>query len=509
MAGTNRNIQNRVYPIEGLRWLPFPDDNTLQSQGIVVSVRNDKSASARSRIESAQYVVSLREIVDNIVNQAVISGNKWDVQDETIPINNLRSGLNFTGPGVVVSDAGAGPDRLDVTIPSDMEKAVYDSNDDGVVNSADEVFGVQTTGPLKYYGTDQFGTPGFFDAAFGTPGHIINSNQYDPNTGLVNDVVYTQRLNLNLGPEFNVQDEGAGPDQTNVIDTAYATQLNGAILSVAVGGIAAGESVASLRGTPYFDLLDQIIFPAVPAVYTQPTVDLAVDVGTPAGPNYIKSGVSTDIQFTSTFNQNDAGAVNNYDLNRDGSSIDNDVSGSVQVFTDNISEFLPGGIFNLIIDYQAEFDHDIGPVLNDSHGNPSPPAIPAGQVLSNVVQYQIIYPYFFGASDNPIPTAVDIAAATEVIEPATETQSVQISSNIDQYIFLAIPADNAFVYNWWSLDDGNSGRVGALNFIRTIRIPVQDPGLLWTASYDIYVATHPSEVTNRKFTLSVEDVLNS
>lgn len=44
-----------------------------------------------------------------------------------------------------------------------MEKADYDSNDDGVVDAADEVDGISAAGNDKYYGTNDSGTAGFYD----------------------------------------------------------------------------------------------------------------------------------------------------------------------------------------------------------------------------------------------------------------------------------------------------------------------------------------------------------
>jgi hypothetical protein len=44
----------------------------------------------------------------------------------------------------------------------DMLKSVYDTDDDGVVDGADEVDGVAVAGNSKYYGTNASGVPGFF-----------------------------------------------------------------------------------------------------------------------------------------------------------------------------------------------------------------------------------------------------------------------------------------------------------------------------------------------------------
>lgn len=53
--------------------------------------------------------------------------------------------------------------EIEIATKGDMAKADYDTNDDGVVDGADEVDGVATAGNSKYYGTDASGTPGFHD----------------------------------------------------------------------------------------------------------------------------------------------------------------------------------------------------------------------------------------------------------------------------------------------------------------------------------------------------------
>ncbi|WRQ13111.1 hypothetical protein [Vibrio phage vB_VpM-pA2SJ1] len=45
----------------------------------------------------------------------------------------------------------------------DMQKSIYDPNDDGSVLLADNIKGASAAGNSKYYGTDNAGTPGFYD----------------------------------------------------------------------------------------------------------------------------------------------------------------------------------------------------------------------------------------------------------------------------------------------------------------------------------------------------------
>ena len=49
----------------------------------------------------------------------------------------------------------------------DMLKSVYDTDDDGVVDEAEAVDGVDAAGNSKYYGTDGSGTPGFYSLPAG------------------------------------------------------------------------------------------------------------------------------------------------------------------------------------------------------------------------------------------------------------------------------------------------------------------------------------------------------
>lgn len=70
------------------------------------------------------------------------------------------------------SSAGAG----------DMLKAVYDSDDDGVVDEAAAVEGVDTAGNSKYYGTNSGGTAGFYDLPAGGVSELDDLTDVDTST---------------------------------------------------------------------------------------------------------------------------------------------------------------------------------------------------------------------------------------------------------------------------------------------------------------------------------------
>lgn len=55
----------------------------------------------------------------------------------------------------------------------DMEKSVYDTNGNNIVDNSEKVEGVDTAGNSQYYGTDGSGTPGFHDLPSGGGGSSL------------------------------------------------------------------------------------------------------------------------------------------------------------------------------------------------------------------------------------------------------------------------------------------------------------------------------------------------
>lgn len=95
-----------------------------------------------------------------------------------------------------IKDEKQNPDLLDLrfisSLDGDMLKSVYDPNDDGIVDSAEKVDGVDTAGNDKYYGTNSAGEPGFYDLPVG---------------GISGSLDLGQRSLINFWQETNAQDD--------------------------------------------------------------------------------------------------------------------------------------------------------------------------------------------------------------------------------------------------------------------------------------------------------------
>lgn len=107
-----------------------------------------------------------------------------------------------SGTGVWGDIAGTLSDQTDLqnALDSKMAIADYDSDEDGVVDSAEKVQGVNTAGNSKYYGTNGSGVAGFYDlpsggaVSDGDKGDIVVSNngtQWDLDTSGVSAGSYT------------------------------------------------------------------------------------------------------------------------------------------------------------------------------------------------------------------------------------------------------------------------------------------------------------------------------
>jgi hypothetical protein len=88
------------------------------------------------------------------------TGTNLDVVQGATTLEGATA-LNFTGTGVTVTIDGTTANIAISTSAGDMLKSVYDTNNDGVIDSAESIAG--TPGTSKYYGTNNVGTKGFYD----------------------------------------------------------------------------------------------------------------------------------------------------------------------------------------------------------------------------------------------------------------------------------------------------------------------------------------------------------
>lgn len=116
-------------------------------------------------IYTNKYIPGVSNLVKPNQNKV---GWELKTQDDTGSIALVKDEFIFTIndiPVVTIDSSGLSLGG----IPGDMQKTVYDPNNDGIVASADnattanQIFGVQTAGNSKYYGTNDSGIVGFHD----------------------------------------------------------------------------------------------------------------------------------------------------------------------------------------------------------------------------------------------------------------------------------------------------------------------------------------------------------
>jgi len=100
----------------------------------------------------------------------------------------------------------------------DMKKADYDSNDNGIVDKAQEINGVDTSGNGTYYGKDSLGVVGFHPVPSGSAGGDMLKAVYDSNG---DGVVDTANSALTANAVTGVNASGN--------DTYYGKNASGAV----------------------------------------------------------------------------------------------------------------------------------------------------------------------------------------------------------------------------------------------------------------------------------------
>lgn len=160
-----------------------------------------------------------------------------------------------------------------------------------------------------------------------------------------------------------------------------AVDLN--VLDVEQGSYSSGDTI--IAGTTFEEIFNGMLQKVIPPTYTAPTVSLSG-----SGTLSVESGTLISATLTPTFNQNDAGLANNYELFRQ----------AVSIFINGVAAPHGATPFNIgdeNIIFNAELDYDIGPVKNDNTGTPDPTGqILAGQVTSNNVTYRGQRKLFYG-----------------------------------------------------------------------------------------------------------------
>lgn len=334
----------------------------------------------------------------------------------------------------------------------------------------------------------------------------------------------------------DIYDGSLAPVSTT-LNTTYDTQLSSTQLSVAVGGVAQNTPVSSFSGDSLVDVLNKILFPTQPPVYTQPTATLSDSVST------IKE-IGSDVtnNLTLRLDKKDSGG-----LNTTGNSITSQLSGSLTLsgptttsLTNLPSQFgfantnNPNQRFTYTavdsftmpssgsVTYTSVIKYLAGNQLLDSTGNPSGTAVVAGQKTPGNSGVSGIYPYFWGLSTSTwtnyatavaeVKATIQAGNATKVLAASNGTLTITFNATAGtDFMFFATPASATTKTKW---DDPNNplnnGSIAGTSFTdptrelfsapstQSITSPDQNAATdpLWSnISYKVYVALKSSDAT--------------
>lgn len=201
-----------------------------------------------------------------------------------------------------------------------------------------------------------------------------------------------------------------------------------------VGGLKTGDTIP--EGTTMDELIKLLTQKSVPASYTQPGVTCRVSAGTSAGSYEVGTEINTTIQ--GTFTQNDAGALTQIEVLKNGVSI---LSQAASPITTEAQTFTLG---EETVSFTAKATYAEGAIKDDNLGQPSPDGhIPAGSKTSAAVSFVGKRNLFYGTGVGAAPEAsseVVRGLANKKLGPANGT-SFNINVAVgQQYVIIAYPA---------------------------------------------------------------------
>lgn len=137
------NMNKTTYDPQNINGDAFLRSNHTGTQAISTVANLQSSLDAKA--DAAATTTALNGKVD------VVAGKGLSTNDYTTPEKSKLAGI---------------------AVGADMLKSVYDTNNDGIVDNAAKVNGVDTAGNRRYYGTNAAGTPGFYDLNFRSVSNI-------------------------------------------------------------------------------------------------------------------------------------------------------------------------------------------------------------------------------------------------------------------------------------------------------------------------------------------------
>lgn len=355
------------------------------------------------------------------------------------------------------------------------------------------------------------------------------------------NVIDSDVSKLNFISGFAAVDDAGVAGKVDV-NAVYNTALDNTIATEdALGGIAAGTTVADLKGDTIVSLLDALLFPTVLPTYNPlPTRGLTSsvtgtkEVGTTHNPALSATGTKnnagayTDITIKKSVNGATAttlatgtpteSSATNLSQQFGYDNANNPNKSYTKTFTDSsLVVPAPAGSANTsTVVYSSTADYNAGLALKDNKGNDdtrsaavrsanAPQAASSGFASVNRT-ISGLYPYYYFKSSSPITTASMVTA----IENGTATASVASASGtltipynvFEQYLAVAYPATNTTKTYYFVTALDNGAITVPFNPVATSN--VDSPTSLWSSiSYKIH--TSNSSLTNSNSTIQLRN----
>lgn len=210
-----------------------------------------------------------------------------------------------------------------------------------------------------------------------------------------------------------------------------------------LGGYKTGDSIAA--GTPIETVIKKLLAKQVPPTYTQPSISIANNSGTAFGNYEIGTLVTPNVK--TTFTKNDAGALTEISILKNGSSVATS-DNSPATYNEDAQTLSSTISFSAIATYEQ------GPVKNDNLGDPYPSTrIAAGTKTSSALKYTPYRQgYFYGVLDT---TSANAPLNSAIIRACTKKNGAYASNDVisisaasvanRKRIFVACPANKTGV----------------------------------------------------------------
>lgn len=201
-----------------------------------------------------------------------------------------------------------------------------------------------------------------------------------------------------------------------------------------VGGLKTGDTIEA--GIDMDELIKRLTQKSVPATYTQPGVTCRVIAGSTAG-NY-EVGTTLNPTLQGMFVQNDAGALTQIEILKNGSSVATSPTSPVEA---SEQSFVIG---DETVTFTAKATYGDGQIKNDNLGQPSPEGqIKAGSVTSSGVSFVGKRNLFYGTGVGEVPSitsAMVRGLSQKKLAPANGNVFDIAVSVGQQYVVFAYPA---------------------------------------------------------------------